>query len=67
MLPFTMTADDFSDRLWQFATRVAKIVDALPGTRSGRHVAGQLIRCGTAAAPNYDEACVAESRSDFAH
>jgi four helix bundle protein len=26
-----------------------------------------LIRCGTSAAPNYDEACVAESRRDFAH
>jgi four helix bundle protein len=62
-----MTADEFSDRLWRFAARVAKIVDALPETRAGRHVAAQLIRCGTAAAPNYDEACAAESRRDFAH
>jgi four helix bundle protein len=30
-------------------------------------VAGQLVRCGTAAPPNYDEACAAESRADFIH
>ena len=62
-----MTPNDLSNRLWQFAARVAKVVDALPDTRTGRHVAGQLIRCGTAAPPNYDEGRVAESRSDFAH
>jgi four helix bundle protein len=62
-----MTPNELSDRLWQFAARVAKVVDALPDTRTGRHVAGQLIRCGTAAPPNYDEGRVAESRCDFAH
>jgi four helix bundle protein len=30
-------------------------------------VAGQLVRCGTAPGPNYDEGCAAESRADFAH
>jgi four helix bundle protein len=30
-------------------------------------VASQLIRSGTAAAPNYDEGCAAESRPDFIH
>jgi four helix bundle protein len=44
-----------------------KVVDALPDTRLVRHVAGQLVRCGTAAPPNYDEGCAAESRRDFAH
>src|SRR6266498_1891092 len=62
-----MTADEFSDRLWRFAARIATVADALPDTRSGRHVAAQLVRCGTSAAPNYDEACAAESRADFAH
>ena len=62
-----MTADEFSDRLWRFAARIAAVVDALPDTRSGRHVAGQLVRCGTSPAPNYDEACAAESRRDFVH
>jgi four helix bundle protein len=42
-------------------------VDKLPETRLGRHVAGQIIRCGTSPAPNYAEACSAESREDFIH
>ena len=28
-----MTPDDLSERLWQFAARVGKVVDALPDTR----------------------------------
>jgi four helix bundle protein len=62
-----MTPDELSERLWQFAGRVGKLVDALPETRLGRHVAGQLVRCGTSAPPNYDEGCAAESRADFVH
>lgn len=62
-----MTPEELSERLWHFAARVGKVVDALPDTRMGRHVAGQLVRCGTASAPNYDEGCNAESRADFVH
>jgi four helix bundle protein len=62
-----MTPNELSDRLWCFAARIGKVVDALPDTRLGRHVAGQLVRSGTAAPPNYDEARVGESRADFAH
>ena len=62
-----MNSDELSQRLWHFAARVGKVVDALPDTRLGRHVSGQLVRCGTAAPPNYDEGCAAESRKDFAH
>ena len=62
-----MTPAELSDRLWRFAARIARVVDALPDTRTGRHVAGQLIRCGTAAPPNYDEGRVAESKADFTH
>jgi four helix bundle protein len=46
---------------------VGKAVDALPNTRLGRHIASQLIRSGTSAAPNYEEGCAAESRADFVH
>jgi four helix bundle protein len=63
----SMTPDELSERIWEFAARIGKVVDALPDTRLGRHVAGQLVRCGTAAAPNYDEGCAAESRADFIH
>jgi four helix bundle protein len=62
-----MTPQELSDRLWQFAARIAKVVDALPDTRVGRHVAGQIVRSGIAAAPNYDEARSGQSRADFVH
>jgi len=55
------------ERLLELAARCGKAVDALPDTRMGRHVAGQLVRCGTSPAPNYAEACAAESRKDFIH
>lgn len=58
---------ELSERIWEFAARIGKVVDALPDSRLGKHVAGQLVRSGTAAAPNYDEGCAAESRADFVH
>src|SRR5689334_17045911 len=62
-----MTSEELAGRLINFAARIGKVVDALPDTRMGRHVAGQLVRCGTSPAPNYAEACGAESRKDFVH
>jgi four helix bundle protein len=62
-----MSPDDLEERLIDFASRAGKMADALPDTRLGRHVAGQLIRCATSPAPNYSEACAAESRADFIH
>ncbi len=62
-----MTPEELSNRLLDFAARVGKVVDALPDTRMGRHVAGQLLRSGTSPAPNYEEGCAAESRADFTH
>ncbi|HSB04862.1 MAG TPA: four helix bundle protein [Thermodesulfobacteriota bacterium] len=56
-----------SERLLDFAATLIKITDALPNTVAGRHVGGQLIRAGTSSGSNYEEACGAESRSDFAH
>lgn len=62
-----MTSDELLERLIDFAARVGKVVDALPDTRMGRHVAGQLVRSGTSPAANYEEGCAAESRADFIH
>jgi four helix bundle protein len=59
--------EELEDRLLDFAARVGKVVDALPDSRLGRHVAGQLVRSGTSPAPNYAEACAAESKRDFIH
>jgi four helix bundle protein len=58
---------DLEQRLTQFAVRVLAVVEALPRTRAGNHVAGQLVRCGTSPTSNYAEAQAAESRSDFIH
>ncbi len=59
--------DELEDRLLDFAVRTCHAVEALPDTKVGRHVAGQLVRCCTSPAPNYAEACGAESRNDFIH
>ena len=59
--------EDLEERLLEFAARVGLLVDALPDSRLGRHIAGQLVRRGTSPAPNYAEACAAESKRDFMH
>ena len=58
---------DLEERLIQFALLIIDIVEMLPNTRAGNHIAGQLIRSGTSPAFNYGEAQVAESRDDFIH
>jgi four helix bundle protein len=59
--------DDLEDRLIAFAVRIIGGCEALPGTPAGRHIRGQLLRCGTAPAPNYGEARSAESKRDLVH
>lgn len=63
----SMTPEDLEDRLIDFAVRIGKVADALPDNRLGKHIADQIVRSGTSAAPNYAEGCAAESRRDFAH
>jgi len=58
---------DLEERLINFSVRIINLVEALPNTRAGNHIAGQLVRSGTAPAPNYGEAQSAESRKDFIH
>lgn len=58
---------NLEDRLIEFAVRIIQLADSLPKTKVGKHISGQLIRCGTSPAPNYGEAQGAESRSDFIH
>ena len=62
-----MTKEERSDRLLDFAARTGKVVDATPETKLGRHITGQLVRCSTSPAANYEEACAAESPRDFVH
>jgi four helix bundle protein len=60
-------ADDLERRLVQFAIDIVKGIGELPKNSEGKHIATQLLRSGTAAAPNYGEARAAESRADFVH
>ena len=60
-------ADELEERLIDFAVRVIKLSSGLPKTPAGRHVAGQILRSGTAPAPNYGEPRGAESHNDFVH
>jgi four helix bundle protein len=56
---------DLEERLLEYAVRIVRLVDALPGTRTGRHVADQLLRSGTWPLANHGELPGAESRKDF--
>jgi four helix bundle protein len=58
---------DLSERLIEFAIRIIELVERLPRTLAGKHIGGELLRCGTSPAPNHAEAQGAESRKDFVH
>ncbi len=62
-----MKGDDIADRLLDLSVGVVRIVGQLPQTTTGKHVARQLTRSGTAGGANYEEARGAESRADFVH
>ncbi len=59
--------DDIQERLVDFAVRLIQLSDNLPKTRAGNHIAGQVLRSGTAPAAHYAEARSAESAKDFQH
>ena len=62
-----MKKDDLSERLLNFAVKIIKLAGRLSRTAIGRYIGGQLMRAGTSAGANYEEACGAESRADFFH
>ncbi len=59
--------DDIREKLVAFAVAVMDLCDHLPKTTAGLHIADQLLRSATSAAPNYAEARGAESSRDFIH
>lgn len=58
---------DLEDRLVEYSCRMIDVVEALPPTRAGNYIAGQLIKCCLSPAFNYGEVQGAESRDDFIH
>ena len=60
-------SDQLEERLIEFAATIVSFSTELAGTPAGKHIAMQMLRSGTAPAPNYAEARGAESRADFIH
>jgi len=58
---------DLEDRLIEFAVNISDIVNALPNSRLGNYLAGQIIRSGISTALHYGEAQSDESQADFIH
>ena len=58
---------DLEDRLLEYACKIVKIVEKLPKTRTGNHIANQLLGSGTSPYPHHGEAQAAESKKDFVH
>jgi len=58
---------DLEDRLLDYAAAIVRLVEELPKSRAGNHVAAQLLRPGTSPLPNHGEAESAESPADFIH
>ena len=61
------TKYDLENRLLEYSVKIIRIVDQLPNSRVGNHIAGQLVRSGTSPYPNHGEAQAAESPKDFVH
>ncbi len=55
---------DLEDRLVDYACDMIDVVEALPKTRAGNYIAGQLIKSCHSPAFNYGEVQAAESRND---
>ncbi len=58
---------DLENRLVDFTCRMIDVVEALPNTRAGNYIAGQLIRSCHSPTFNYGEAQASESTNDFIH
>ena len=58
---------DLGNRLIDFTILIDNIVEQIPPSRLGNHIAGQLVRCSSSPALNYGEVQSAESTNDFIH
>lgn len=58
---------DLEDRLVDYTCRMIDVVEALPNSRAGNYIAGQLIKSCHSPTFNYGEAQAAESTKNFVH
>lgn len=60
-----MDKSELKERTKKFAHDCVRLAEELPKSFLGRHVSGQLIRCGTSVACNYRAVCLAQSKASF--
>ena len=60
-------AYNLEDRFVEYSCRMIDVVEALPNTRAGNYIAGQLVKSCISPTFNYGEVQGAESRNDFIH
>ena len=60
-----MKEAELKNRTKRFALRILDLAEALPHSRTGNVIAGQIVRSGTSVAANYRALCRAKSRPDF--
>ncbi len=60
-----MTTKELIIRTKDFAHRCVKLAIALPKSKLGYHIQGQLIRCSTSVAANYRASVIAQSKKSF--
>ena len=59
--------NDLKNSLIDFAVRIIRLSERLPGTIAGKHILGQILRSETSRTSNYGEATGEKSRTDFIH
>jgi four helix bundle protein len=61
-----MAPEELRTRTQAFASRIIRLVGALPRNTAALVIARQILRSGTSIGANYRAACRARSRADFA-
>jgi four helix bundle protein len=61
---FVMTETELKQRTKVFGLRILKLIDALPNSRAGKILGGQLGRSGTSVGANYRAACRSRSAAE---
>ena len=61
-----MTHSIICERAFEFAIRIVKLCDRMAARGFGaRHIAGQLIKCGTSIGANAEEAQEGQTKADY--
>ena len=62
-----MNKFDLGNRLVDYSVLIIGLVNDMPNSKAGNHLASQIVCSGTSVALNYGEAQSGESRRDFIH